>query len=404
MRDGEPLARTDNWSVGGLRETVRAEEAEAEAPASTSAKTITRNWERPAPPRPPVTSDVDRILKRIAELEAEVASSGARNTELESRLQGLQNERAALEKRIVALEGDNARLTEYRTLALENVERLERQIVDLATQHANQLSEFTLARSQEQEAAKRARDQLEQHLAAATARIGEIDGQRAQIKSDLEAALDVALTRAQSIEELERMVGEGERTAARLSRNLATKLAEFDALSTTVERRNATIAMLQHARDELTTELQRAEAKGEQLDRSLEESAELLTESRAGLDERQRQISARDERIGQLSRDIERLSGELQVTSQQRAATQEALSHEKERHEFDQRVIAERDREIEDLRATLQSWQTNASTLQRDLHASTVRSPENARQRSRWPTISQPNDKRKTRCRVSSTA
>ena len=51
-------------------------------------------------------------------------------------------------------------------------------------------------KEQEQEAAKRARDQLEQHLAAATARIGEIDGQRAQVKSDLEAALDVALTPA----------------------------------------------------------------------------------------------------------------------------------------------------------------------------------------------------------------
>jgi chromosome segregation ATPase len=365
LREGETLARTDNWAVGNLREAVRAEEAEAQAPSAN--KTIIRNWERPAPPRPPVTSDVDRILKRIAELEAEVASSGARNVDLELRIQALQTERAALEKRIVALEGDNARLTEYRTLALANVERLERQILESSEQHTGQLSELTVARTQEQETARRARELLEGQLAAATAKASEIDAQRTQLKLDLESALELGLTRAQSIEELQRMLDESERTSARLGRSLAAKLAEHDALSTTVERRNATIAMLQHARDELTLELQRAVAKNEQLDSSLAENGRLLNDVRESLTERQRQIANRDDRIAQLIRDVERLSADLQVATQQHQLAQEALSHVKERHENDQRALAERKREIEDLRDALQRSQTDAGNLQRDL-------------------------------------
>lgn len=360
--DGDPLSRTDTWAVEALRQTDTSE-----VPVD-DASSLARNRESAAPLSRAVTTDVDRILKRIADLETEIASAQTLNKDLESRSQSLHADRAALEKRASALETDNARLGEYRTIALDRVQRLEQQLLDRSAQHDTRVSELTAARSEEQSAAARTRELLERQIAQITTQLADLQDQHTKVHRELQASRDLSTRRAEAIDELQQSLTDADKTAARLGRNLAAKLAECDTSATIIERRNAAIAALESAREDLTGQLQHALAREHELAAKLASAGSDLNVNLRVLNEREHELAAKNQRLDQLAADIERLTGDLQMTSQERDATADALSAEKEQQDRTQRALAARVCEIDELHNSLQQSRSHATTLQDHLH------------------------------------
>src|SRR5262245_27318439 len=115
------LARTDVWAVGALQEMDELEEVVKQprrnrAPGKTTAAELTAN--------------VERILHRIAELESEITASHEANAVLQKRGRTVEADRDQHVQRIRALEAENARLGEHRTLADTKMEGLERQMAE----------------------------------------------------------------------------------------------------------------------------------------------------------------------------------------------------------------------------------------------------------------------------------
>jgi chromosome segregation ATPase len=366
--EADALSRTDTWAVEALQQR---EAAETEAVDIRSA-TLLRTRLPAEPGSPAVTNDVDRILRRIHELEGEIDGTGALNRELELRCDSLDSERATLEKRILTLEADHARLTEYREIALENIDRLEQQLLDQSAQHGAQLAEIATTRSQEHSSTTSTRVLLESRIAQDAARLADLNDDHGKLERQLHAASTLAELRAQSIADLERALADSQKAAASLGHNLAVKLAEQDAASATVQRRNSTIAALQTMRDDLSEQLQQTIAKSETLALRLAETNAQVDDQRSRIDALGRDLTDRDQRIASLEATVARLTGELTATSQERNATQDALSVEREHQTQAQTSIEAQLREITELRNALSQSESNASALQRDLHATNV--------------------------------
>src|SRR5678816_2608087 len=110
------LSRTDTWTVEALRDIDElVDSATHEAPVEV--RSINVNKAQPAPEA--FTVNVDRILKRIADLEADIVKAHDANAALQKRNETLQAERDQHAARIDALTIESARVAEHRTLAEE---------------------------------------------------------------------------------------------------------------------------------------------------------------------------------------------------------------------------------------------------------------------------------------------
>lgn len=227
------LSRTDTWAVEALRAVDEPDDESMDAvPLCTATKQ--------SPPSEALTTNVERILKRIAELEAEIVATREINTTLQKDCEALRAERAQEELRIQALQADNARLYENRALSDEVAQRLERQLCE----------------------------------------------------------------RAGSIAALEKSLSDEKNTTAHLSRQLAAKLMDCEKVVSIIELRDRTIEDFIRGGDDLNQRLQQEIAAGADLTVRLAAAEQSVHEIRALLLERDAVIVKQDAQLVQVQAQI----------------------------------------------------------------------------------------------------
>jgi len=255
------LSRTDTWTVEALRDIDEiVESASHQAPTEVRAINVARTI--PAPEA--FTVNVDRILKRIADLEADIVKAQDANAVLLKRNEALQSERDQHAARIEALISEGARLAEHRTLADEMAQRTEKQL----------------------------RDEL----------------QRRELQLH-----DLQDSHAKTITMSERTLSTEKASAAELARRFAAKLTEHDRLRAMVEQHARTIDEVVTIRDDLDRRLRSELATSADLKTKFESSEEALNASRALLAERETSLAEEERRQTQLMEQIEALRSSLQA-------------------------------------------------------------------------------------------
>jgi chromosome segregation ATPase len=261
VEKSKSLSRTDTWTVEALRDIDElVDSATHESPVEV--RSI--NLNREGPEVEGLTVNVDRILKRIADLEADIVTAQDANAILQKRNDALQTERDQYVARLETLTSEHARLTEHRTLADEMTKRTEKQLRD--------------------------------------------DAQRldAQIKAMNES-------HAKAIALLERSLSAEKASSAELARRFAAKLTEHDKLMASIEQRSRTIDEITGVRDELDQRLRRELENSTNLKAKLATSEETMAANHALLLEHERALADGEQKQAELSAQIEQLRNALQV-------------------------------------------------------------------------------------------
>jgi chromosome segregation ATPase len=244
------LSRTDTWTVDALQDIDELiESATHEAPVEVHSINVNRE----APTREAFTVNVDRILKRIADLEADIVKAQDANAVLYKRNEALQEERDQHAARVETLEAEQARLAEHRKLAEEMGQRSEKQL----------------------------REEVQR----------------------LEARL----------KESERTLATEKASAAELARRFAAKLSEHDKLITIIESHNRTIDDIVTVRDDLDQRLRHELASAADLKVKLAAAEEATNASRALLLERENALAGEGRKQSELAAQIAELRTSLQT-------------------------------------------------------------------------------------------
>ncbi len=255
------LSRTDTWTVEALRDIDELVES-ATHEAAVEVRSINVNREGPAAEA--LTVNVDRILKRIADLEADIVMAHDANAVLHKRNEALQIERDQHSARLEALTTEHARLAEHRTLAEEMAKRTEKQLRDDAQRLENQIRELN-------------------------------DGH------------------ARSLANAERALGGEKANSAELARRFAAKLTEHDKLLASIEQRNRTIDEIVTVRDDLDRRLRQELTAGAELKAKLAAGEEAMGANRALLLERESGLTDAEQRHAELTAQIDELRSSLQA-------------------------------------------------------------------------------------------
>lgn len=254
------LSRTDTWTVEALRDIDEIIES-ATHESTTEVRGINVNREAPAPEA--FTVNIDRILKRIADLEADIVMAQDANAVLLKRNEALQTERDQNAARIEALTAEHARLSEHRTLADEMAQRTEKQLREDLQRHQTQIKE------------------LRDTHAAATSLAG-------------------------------RTLASEKAGAAELALRFAAKLSEHDKLLAVVKQQNHAMDEVVTTRDNLDELLQLELATSTELKAKLAASEEAMSANRALLVKRETALTEEARRQTELSAQIEQLRTSLE--------------------------------------------------------------------------------------------
>jgi chromosome segregation ATPase len=255
------LSRTDTWTVEALRDIDEIVES-ASHQAPTEVRSINVAKTTPAPEA--FTVNVDRILKRIADLEADIVKAQDANAVLLKRNDALQAERDQHAARIETLASESARLAEHRTLADEMAQRTEKQLREELQRRELQLKELQ-----------------DNH--------------------------------AKTITMSERTLSSEKASSAELARRFAAKLTEHDRLRAMVEQHGRTIDEVVAIRADLDQRLRRELATSAELKTKFEATDEALNANRAMLQERESELAAEERRAAHLTEQIEGLRSSLQA-------------------------------------------------------------------------------------------
>lgn len=244
------LSRTDTWTVDALQDIDELiESATHEAPVEVRSINVNRE----APAAEAFTVNVDRILKRIADLEADIVKAHDANAVLHKRNETLQAERDQHAARVETLAAEQARLAEHRTLAEEMKQRSEKQL----------------------------REEVQR----------------------LEARL----------RESERTLVTEKASAAELARRFAAKLSEHDKLITIIEQHNRTVDDIVAVRDELDQRLRNELESGADLKAKLAAAEETMNANRALLLEREGVLAGEGRKQSELAAQVAELRNSLEA-------------------------------------------------------------------------------------------
>ena len=312
------LARTDTWTVEALHDVEELTEA---VQRGTVNATVTGK----APEA--LTVNVERILRRIAEVEAGIVAAHDANAVLQKRSDAIQAERDRNAARVKTLEAESSRLAEHRALADEMAQRLQKQLHEQSQRAEARLKELESARASEQQRADQDRAQLRQQIASLSEQGTTLQKDQRALQDQLKSSAALASQRAEGIALLEKSLGDEKTSAAQLARQLAVKLNECQRLASHVDKRDETIA------------------------------------------EKDRQLHA-------LTNDLDEAGSELQSARQQHDAALKSLAaiddtHKQSRAELEQRVA-----EIQALRTSLESAEHRATGLQEELSAAALASKD----------------------------
>jgi chromosome segregation ATPase len=260
VENSKSLSRTDTWTVEALRDIDELiESATHEAPTE-----VRINVAKAAPAAEAFTVNIERILKRIADLEADIVKAHDANAILHKRVEALQLERDQHAARIDTLTAEHARVSEHRTLAEEMAQRTEKQLRQDSQRYESQLKEL--------------RDNHAKAIAVA-----------------------------------ERTLSSEKASSEELARRFAAKLTEHDKLRALAEQHTRTIDEVIASRDDLDQRLRREIAASAELKAKLAASEETLSSSRALLLERESALAEEGRRQAELNAQIEALRKSVQA-------------------------------------------------------------------------------------------
>src|SRR5688572_2864141 len=261
VENAKSLSRTDTWTVEALRDIDElVESATHEGPVEVRSINVSKGTAAPEA----FTVNVDRILKRIADLESDIVRAQDANAILQKRSEALLGERDEHAARVESLAVEHARLAEHRTLAEEMAQRFEKQLREETQRHAAQLKELN-----------------ESHAKAL-------------------AAVERALTHEKA-------------SSAELARRFAAKLSEHDKLLAMVEQHARTIDEIVTVRDDLDHRLRRELDVVADLKSKLAASEETMSANRALLLERESALAEESRRQTELNAQIAEMRDSLQA-------------------------------------------------------------------------------------------
>ena len=322
VENSKSLSRTDTWTVEALRDIDELiDSATHEAPTEVRAINVNKAVTAPAAPvTEAFTVNIDRILKRIADLESDIVKAHDANAILHKRIEALQLERDQHAARIDTLTSEHARLTESRTLAEEMAQRTEKQLREDSQRHETQVKE---------------------------------------LKESHAKVLSVA----------ERTLGNEKASAAELARRFAAKLTEHDKLRAIVEQHTRTIGEVIATRDDLDQRLRQEVAANLELKAKLAVSEETMSSDHALLLERENALAEEARRQAELNAQIEALRKSVQAAE---ASAQDA------HHEVTVAAKARGDEERRRVEAEVQmrdlAGKRDAAIAERDTALAQVRS------------------------------
>ncbi len=264
VENSKSLSRTDTWTVEALRDIDELiDSATHEAPTEVRAINVNKAAVA-APAAEAFTVNIDRILKRIADLESDIVKAHDANAILHKRIEALQLERDQHAARIDTLTLEHARLSEHRTLAEEMAQRTEKQLREDSQRYETQVKE---------------------------------------LKESHAKVLGVA----------ERTLSNEKSSSAELARRFAAKLTEHDKLRAMVEQHTRTINDVIAARDDLDQRLRQEVAANLELKAKLAASEETMSSDHALLLERENALAEEGRRQAELNAQIEALRKSLQA-------------------------------------------------------------------------------------------
>jgi chromosome segregation ATPase len=322
VENSKSLSRTDTWTVEALRDIDELiDSATHEAPTEVRAINVNKAVTAPAAPvTEAFTVNIDRILKRIADLESDIVKAHDANAILHKRIEALQLERDQHAARIDTLTSEHARLTESRTLAEEMAQHTEKQLREDSQRHQTQVKE---------------------------------------LKESHAKVLSVA----------ERTLGNEKASAAELARRFAAKLTEHDKLRVIVEQHTRTIDEVIATRDGLDQRLRQEVAANLELKAKLAASEETMSSDHALLLERENALAEAARRQAELNAQIEALRKSVQAAE---ASAQDA------HHEVTVAAKARGDEERRRVEAEVQmrdlAGKRDAAIAERDTALAQVRS------------------------------
>ncbi len=357
----DAIASTDEWAVNALRdETAQAEDTAAfRFPGARAQPTTT--------PQADVALEATRILGRIEQLEAELATTQAREQDLAARIERLTNEIEVKETQARGLSADNARLTEQRSIGNERIRALEQQLKEDAAQYARELAQLRGLRANEQATASTAQHALEQQLAELSATASKLRDDNSRLDADAQAATKLAQTQGELIEQFRQRLETEEKNSAQLALHLATKIAEHASADHELSRREATIAALTEARDDLAGLLDASRSKVASLTSDLTELSAKYKAIDLTLRERDDAITALESRIASLQTDLLVAHDALASLTKERDDLQRVLDAEREAQSQVQQALSARAQEIDQLHGSAEGLHARIASLQEQL-------------------------------------
>lgn len=346
------LARTDIWSVTALHDISELTEAAAQAPTDKDGA---------APEANALTVNVDSILKRIADLEAEVVVAHEANDALQKRNEATLAERDHLAAQVQSLEAEIARQREHRDLAQEMAERLERKLRDEIRATQQKLGELVDTHAKERAAAQTERADLKARLSDAAQERAALEEARHKLQDELEVVRALAQQRAETIGRLEYLLGEEKRMAAKVAGQLAAKLADYDKLDMLLLSRNEIIEELNASRDRLNEQLQSANAAHAETAAELAELQRAYQKQVAVSAERDRLIAERRAELDQAHAQLDKLRSDVAAAEQRIAQRESELAHRNAASATLEKQLLQLMQELDDVR---QSNASLASELQ----------------------------------------
>jgi chromosome segregation ATPase len=275
VENAKTLSRTDTWTVDALQDIDELiESATHEAPVEVRSVRVNRE----TPKSEGFTVNVDRILKRIADLEADIVQAHDANAVMLKRNDALQAERDQHAARIDVLTAEQSRLAEHRALAEEMAQRSEKQLRE------------------------------------------EVQKLEARIKDS-----DRALTAEKA-------------SAADLARRFAAKLSEHDKLVAIIEQHNRQIDEIVTVRDDLDQRLRRElesavdlKAKLAAAEQAVDANRVLLLEREGALTEEGRKQSALAAQIAELRDSLQKAEDKVQDAHREVTVAAKARGDEERR-------------------------------------------------------------------------
>ncbi len=272
------LARTDTWNVSALHEMDELAEARLDAARQDIAKGAENGT---------LTGNVDSILKRIADLEADVVAAHEANEALQEHSEALQADRDRLAALVQTLESENTRQREHRELAQAMTERAKRKLREELDQTKAQVDELQSHLARERQHAEAAQSAQQTKFEELTSESARLVAEHRSTEAELASTRGLLRERAEQVTSLDHRLHEQKELTDQVARQFAIKLADCERLSSLIETRDSMIAELIATQDALNERLHASDTKLTDARQELD----LMRSSRAEDERRTRELS-----------------------------------------------------------------------------------------------------------------